>query len=285
MSATCISFASPISFGFAHHIRWESPRQIQRDLQHSFVIVYVKNGELTAKIYDKTFVAPAGSILILFRDFPFELYSNGQTQEYCSVQVFTDYTLSIMEDNEDFSPDFSGLALPVVTPPGSETEAIKKELFAIVSHLSISRENYAFSSAMALCGVLSKLDMLYREKLHKGKTAQSYWEYKIKRYVAEHISEKITLESLAVALGKTPNYLNGVFVKATGIGVHQYVNREKMQLVAMLMEMRGFSFSQACEHAGITDISHGYRLFKKYLGVTPSAYIDSERVKAIDSNE
>lgn len=278
MSATLISFKNQLSFGFAHHIHWEYPRQVQKDLQHSFVLVYVKSGELTAKIYNKTFVAPTGSILILFRDFPFELYStSGEAQEYCSVQVFTDYTFAMMEDNEDFPHGFSGLALPVVTPPCAETENIKKELFSIISHLSISRENYGFSSAMALCGVLSKLDMLYREKLHKGKSVQSYWEYKIKRYIAEHISEKITLESLAAALGKTPNYLNGVFVHAAGIGIHQYVNREKMQLVAMLIEMRGFSFSQACEHAGITDISHGYRLFKKHLGVTPNAYIDSER--------
>lgn len=278
MSATLITFNKQPEFGFAHHTHWENSRQIQTDLQHSFVLVYVKSGQLTAKIYDKAFVAEAGSLLILFRHFPFELYTtDGAPQDYCSIQVYTDYTFSLMEDNRDFPKTFSGLALPVVTPPSVEIEGIKRDIFSIISHLSISRETYGFYASMTLCGILSKLDMIYRQKLHKGKNASSYWEYKIKRYLADHISRQLSLEELAKALGKTPNYLNSVFTKATGISIHQYINREKMRLIATMMEMRGLTFQQACENVGITDLSHGYRLFKKHMGITPKAYMNSDR--------
>ena len=57
----------------------------------------------------------------------------------------------------------------------------------------------------------------------------------------------------------TPNYLNSVFSQSSGISVHQYINREKMQLAANLMETQNLSFAEACENVGITDLSHGYR--------------------------
>ncbi len=280
MSATLIAFQDMPKFGFAHHLYTEDSWQVQKDLQQSFVLVYVKSGHLTAQIYGRTFEAPAGSVLILFRHVPFRLSSNhGEPQDYCSIQVYADYTFDLMEDSEDFPCGFSGLALPVVTLPGSDTELIKKDMYAIVSTLSISRKLYGASAAMALCGILYKLDALYRQKLHRGKSAFSYWEDRIKRYLAGHMQEQITLAALAKAMDKTPNYLNSVFKQATGISIHQYINREKMRLAATLMETRELSFREACENVGINDLSHGYRLFKRHMGVTPKEYMSGEHLK------
>lgn len=280
MAATLIQFGDIPRFGFAHHLYTDQPRQIQKDLQRSFVLVYVKSGCLTARIYDRTVEATAGSVLVLFRHLPFELDSAPDTpQDYCSIQVYTDYSFTFLEDGEDFPAGFSGLALPILIPPGSEAESIKKDMYSIVSNLSVSRQAYSLSAAAALCGILARMDTLYRQKQHRGKSSSSYWEDKIKHYIADHIAESITLEDLAAAMDKTPNYLNGVFSRATGIGIHQYINREKIRLVTILMEDRGLCFREACENVGITDLSHGYRLFKRYTGITPKAYMEAERLK------
>ncbi len=280
MSATLITFQDIPKFGFAHHLYTEDPWQVQKDLQQSFVLVYVKSGHLTAQIYGRTFEAPAESVLILFRHVPFRLSSaEGCPQDYCSIQVYANYSFDFMEDSDDFPPGFSGLALPVVTLPGSDTEQIKKDMYAIVSTLSISRVLYGTSAAMALCGILFKLDAIYRQKLHRGRSAFSYWEDRIKRYLAGHMQEQITLASLAQVMDKTPNYLNSVFSQATGISIHQYINREKMRLAATLMETRQLTFRDACENVGINDLSHGYRLFKRHMGVTPKEYMSGEHLK------
>lgn len=279
LAATLISFASIPQFGFAHHVYTEDPGQSQTNLQRSFVLVYVKSGHLTAHIYNRTLEAPAGSVLILFRHVPFQLSSPWNTpQDYCSIQVYTDYSFAILEDGEDFPPDFAGLALPLVVPPGNEAELMKKDMLNIISSLSVSRERYSYSAAMTMCGILSRLDTFYRQKQHRGKSTSSYWEYKIKRYIADHIQRIVSLEELAAAMGKTPNYLNNVFSQAAGISIHQYMNREKMRLIAALMEDRGLTFRDACENVGITDLSHGYRLFKRYMGVTPKQYMSAERM-------
>ena len=280
MAATLIQFQNMPTFGFAHHLYTEDARQIQKDIHHSFVLVYVKSGHLTAQIYGRSFEAPAGSVLVLLRHVPFQLLSteNGP-QDYCSVQVYTDYSFGFLEDNEDFPENFTGLALPVVVMPGSDAELIKKDMYAIVSSLSVSAEAYQFSAAMTVCGILSQMDTLYRQKQHKGKSISLYWELKIKRHIADHIREHISLDTLANSMDKTPNYLNSVFSKATGVSIHQYINREKMRLVAALMEEQALTFGQACENVGITDLSHGYRLFKRHIGITPTEYLAAERLK------
>lgn len=280
MAATLIRFRNVPTFGFAHHLYTEDARQTQNDLQRSFVLVYVKSGHLTAQIYGRTFEAPAGCVLLLFRHVPFQLLSNGNApQDYCSVQVYADYSFDFLEDNEDFPESFTGLALPVVIPPGSDAELIKKDLYAIISSLSVSREAYCFSAAMSVCGILSRMDAIYRQKQHRGKSTSRYWELKIKSYIADHIRELISLDTLAQFMDKTPNYLNSVFSKAAGISIHQYINREKMRLVAALMEEQALTFGEACENVGITDLSHGYRLFRRHMGITPKEYLSAERLK------
>ena len=279
MAATLISFQQIPQFGFAHHVYTEDTRQIQKNIQRCFVLVYVKSGHLTAHIYDRSVEARAGSVLVLFRDMPFQLSAPRNTpQDYCSIQVYTDYSFDLLEDGEDFPPNFAGLALPLVVPPCHEAEIIKKDMLNIISVLSVSRELYGFSAAMTMGGILSRLDTFYRQKQHRGKSTSSYWEYKIKRYIADHIQSLISLEELAAAMGKTPNYLNNVFSGATGISIHQYMNREKMRLIAALMEDRGLTFQEACENVGIADLSHGYRLFKRHMGVTPKQYMAAERM-------
>ncbi len=278
MAATLISFQELPKFGFAHHLYTEEIRQIQNDIQRSFVLVYVKSGHLTVQIYDRIFEAPAGSVLVLFRHVPFQIFSaRGMPQDYCSIQIYTDYSVGFLDDNEDFPEDFAGLALPVVIPPGVDAELIKKDMYAIVSSLSISREVYSFSAATMVCGILSRIDALYRQKQHRGKSVSIYWEQRIKRYLADHMRETVSLESLAEVMDKTPNYLNSVFSKATGMSIHQYMNREKMRFAATLMETQGLAFREACENVGITDLSHGYRLFKRHMGVTPKEYLSAER--------
>ncbi len=280
MAATLVTFQNIPQFGFAHHVYTENICQVQKDIQHSFVLVYVKSGHLTARIYDRFIEAPAGSVLILFRHVPFQLSSPQHTpQDYCSVQVYTNYSFAFLEDREDFPSDFSGLALPLVVPPGNEAELLKKDMFSIISVLSVSRELYGFSAAMTLCGMLSRLDTYCRQKQHRGQSSSFYWEYKIKRYIADHIQSLVSLSELADAMDKTPNYLNNVFSRATGISIHQYMNREKIRLVIALMEDQGLSFREACENVGITDLSHGYRLFKRHMGVTPKEYLSAEHLK------
>ena len=104
-------------------------------------------------------------------------------------------------------------------------------------------------------------------------------EYKIKHFIANNISKELPLSKIAEAMGKTPNYLNSVFKDATGMGIHQYISRERVRTICELMQTQGIPFKKACECVSILDVSYGYRLFKKHTGVTPGAFLEGKHLE------
>lgn len=279
MFGALITFNDLPRIGFAHHFYMDNYRQKYVVGDRSFEIVYVKQGGIIAQLYDETFYIQPGSLFVLFRHLPVELRAaDGGQQAHCSVQILLDYSFSLLEHTEDLPENFNGLALPFVIQPGAEAESVKKELYTIVSQLGTSRESNALSASLMAGGILSKLDALFRQKLHTSQKASSLLDYKIKRYVAEHIHQEIPMSELAHALEKTPNYLNSVFKACEGISLHKYIIREKVRLIGELMENKGLSFQIACENVAISDISYGYRLFKKHMGVTPKTYLAGRRL-------
>lgn len=280
MAGALIHLTELPKMGFAHHFYTENYSESRYGHQKGIEIVYVKEGAITAELYGKTYEILPGSCFVLLRHLPYRLYGQpGAVHTHCSVQLMVDYTYQPFEDTDVLPEDFDGLVLPVIVPPCRETELIRKELYALISDAGMPDENRQFASSLAMCGILSKLDAFYRQQLHSERSTSSFWEYRIKRYVAEHIHHPILLEDLATALEKTPNYLNRVFRESTGISIHQYINREKMQRVAELLSNKDISFATACESVAIPDVSHGYRLFKKHMGVTPGTYLAGKRLK------
>ena len=92
-------------------------------------------------------------------------------------------------------------------------------------------------------------------------------------------SWSVFLHILAKQQDISPGYLATVFKKETGITIGQYINSEKIRLISELMNNKGLSFRLACESVGIADVSYGYRLFKKQMGLTPGEYKETSIIK------
>ncbi len=276
MSYAALGFTAVPRIGFAHHFHMDAYRQTHRRSENSLEIVYVKEGAVILQACGQQWTVQPGSVMLLFRSVPFCLFSaDGQPHKHCSVQLQLEYQLTILTDDQPPGTEFDGLLVPLVLPPCSEAENIKKELYTIVSDIGISRKKREFSAALTVMGILARLDQLQRQQATVGSTA-SILEYKIKQYIVRHIHKDITLGDLARALEKTPNYLNSVFRASTGTSIHRYINGEKVRLIAEMMERREISFKSACESVAITDVSYGYRLFKKHMGVTLRTYLSGE---------
>ena len=61
------------------------------------------------------------------------------------------------------------------------------------------------------------------------------------------------------------------------MGIHQYINKEKVRIISEIISERKLPFKKACESVGIEDVSYGYRMFKKHTGLTPSQFTDSQQ--------
>lgn len=276
MHGIYLKFDEIPQIGFAHHFHTENYSQKYNIKDDSFELVYVKTGGIIATLYGKNYDIQPQSILVLFRCLPIRLRAKDNSpQTHCTVQIKVKGQIEFVDDNFPLpSEDSNGIILPFIIPPCSENEAIKKELYSIISNIGSLGDKGKFTSSLCAMGILSKLDNMYRQKLYAKRSKASLLEYKIKHYISENISNNFTISDIAQEIGKTPNYLNSIFKEINGMGIRQYINGEKIRIICEILKVREVSFKKACENVAIYDISYGYRLFKKHTGVTPSDFMN-----------
>ena len=205
--------------------------------------------------------------MTLFRHLPITLFSkNSLLQTHCSIQLIMDYECILMDKVTTAPTNREAIILPFITPVCSETETVKKALFALVSDLGTEKTEGGLSAGLTGASILLKLSKILMKRLSNMQSAPSLLEYRIRKYIAANIGEKISLEDLSKSLKRTPNYFNHVFREENGMSIHRYINQERARIIAELIQAKGLSFRIACENAGVSDISYGYRLFKKHMG-------------------
>lgn len=94
----------------------------------------------------------------------------------------------------------------------------------------------------------------------------------VRKYVYEHLSEKITLRQLSELYHYHPNYFVYRFQKETNYTPYQCILSARMQFAASLI-FRGESVVEAARQTGYADASSLARSFKRYYGMSPSDYV------------
>lgn len=274
MAGINITLHSLPEIGFAHHFYADSYQQAYGIQDNSFEIVYIKSGRLAVRLDDHVFEAAPGSVFILCRQFPFQLYTMDNTpHSHCSIQLRGSFHATVFKTAAEGTGSLPGLLLPLVLPSCVEAERIGRTLHRIIARLQASRTVNAQSCALSAMGILADLDSSFREQLSKSQPSSVLLSNRVKEYIDSHLHQDMTLAQLSVRLGRSANYLNTLFKQVNGIPIRQYINRRKAILIAELMVNKSADFRTACENAAITDIAYGYRLFKKQLGTTPQQYI------------
>ena len=86
------------------------------------------------------------------------------------------------------------------------------------------------------------------------------------------LAADLSLSTLAAAQNISPAYLSTVFKKETGKTITEYVNSERMELAAHLLENSRLQVQTVAQHCGIMDVHYFSKLFKKHTGQTPRQY-------------
>lgn len=275
MLAGLLKFDKIPKIGFTHHYYSEHYCNYYSKKKSSFEIVYINKGTIKVEFKENIFYAKEGSILVLFRHLPIKLSSlYDSPQEHCTIQIVLDYDFELIDDENCFSAN--GVILPFITKPCNETEELKKDLYDITYKLSLLSDEQDFICSLKAISIIKKLDEIARSKhnLSTSACADNICA-SIKNYVNDNIAQKISLSDVALFLGKTPNYINAVFKKAEGITINHYICKEKVHLISYMIQKENIPFPLACKQVGITDVSYGYRIFKKIIGITPKEFLKS----------
>jgi len=101
---------------------------------------------------------------------------------------------------------------------------------------------------------------------------RDYVEF-VKKYIEEHYMKEIQLGDLALVAHVSSSYLSVRFKKEVGCSFTEYLVRFRMNKAKEFMEREQMTCKEAAEQSGYVDYVQFSKMFKKYIGMTPSYFL------------
>lgn len=150
----------------------------------------------------------------------------------------------------------------------------------IVSGIFQNKSN-GYRSLYELTSVEQILDWLklFRDGLCKSfatynKDYKNHIVINVKKYINDHIEERLTLNKVAEAFNISPNYLSVLFSKYNDTGFSDYINQSKIEAAKKMMADGNLKVYEISDLLGFESAFYFSRVFKKITGVSPRDYMN-----------
>lgn len=269
-----ITFTSLPDIGFAmRHYTMHYSANYGSNFKKRIEIVYVNSGGINLKLNGMKINAPEGSVVVLFRHLPISTETVGEGIHSHDTVLGEFDDLDFVLGDDDSSLDQCRLEIPFVTMPSAKTEKIGIELRRLVSDMTEDREHKSFCAAVSFVSILKELADIYAVENGISAKVTEKNVLRIIEYIENNIGSAVTIADIACHIGRSSNHTGQLFKKHMGMTLTEYINLCKMKKVATLIKEQGISFNDACASVSLCDVSYGYRLFKKHIGLTPGGFI------------
>lgn len=111
----------------------------------------------------------------------------------------------------------------------------------------------------------------HMEKRSDNRTIESITA--VKEYINKHLSEELSLDTVAGKVFLSPKYLSKIFKEETGKNYIEYVTEKRMEKALELMENRNMTIEQIANTVGYGTTAYFIKKFKEKNGYTPKNYI------------
>ena len=101
--------------------------------------------------------------------------------------------------------------------------------------------------------------------------------HRIMRYISDHLSEELTQESVAHALGISTSHLSHFFAEKLQINFRQYINANRIARARLLMRDTSYTLTMVSDACGYQNMRTFRRAFLRELGCLPSEYLTTLR--------
>lgn len=155
----------------------------------------------------------------------------------------------------------------------SNGEQIVSEIFK--EKKSNYRSLYELTSVDQILGWLTIFrDGLCRSFARHNKDYKNHIVINVKKYIHEHVEEKLTLNKVAELFNISPNYLSVLFSKYNDTGFTDYINQSKVEAAKKMIEKGDLKIYEISDILGFESAFYFSRVFKKVTGVSPRNYIN-----------
>lgn len=149
----------------------------------------------------------------------------------------------------------------------------------IVSEI-FKNHNNGYRSLYELTTVEQILDWLkiFRDGLCEvfsthNKDYKNHIVINVKKYINEHVEEKLTLNKVAEVFNISPNYLSVLFSKHNDVGFSDFINQCKIEAAKKMMTDSDYKIYEISDILGFESAFYFSRVFKKVTGLAPRDYI------------
>lgn len=95
------------------------------------------------------------------------------------------------------------------------------------------------------------------------------------QYVADHVYERMSVESVAKEIGVSASHLTALFHRQMNLSPGEYIRRVKLEESKTLIRKGDMNFSQIAAALSYSTIHHFSRQFKEHFGISPTEYSKS----------
>lgn len=92
------------------------------------------------------------------------------------------------------------------------------------------------------------------------------------QYINEHLSEKLSLDSIAKECSLSKRYLMKLFHDSLHVTVNDYINLIRINRAMEELSEEDCSLTLLAHRLGFSSVQYFTTVFKKYAGVTPKKY-------------
>ena len=184
-----------------------------------------------------------------------------------TLSLDTGHFCIIFSLEKDTLPDYSDTI-------SNALEQISAMLFNYYSVTIHAGTGSAVSSPMQTADSFKEAKQLF---LQVSETQSSDHKHHIvanvKKYIQEHIEEKLTLNKVAKEFNISSNYLSILFSKHSDIGFSDYINQMKVEAAKEMMADGNYKIYEISDKLGFESAFYFSRVFKKVTGMSPRDYM------------
>ena len=260
------------------HYREPRPNTVEVHHHDFYEVYYLLRGQVEYWVDGRIIRMTPGDLLLIN---PMELHrpmlqGDDQVYERIVLWINKEYMESLSSDGVDLSSCFD-ITLPghthLIRPAAPDRSALTARMSELV------REFYSGEFGGELCAYglfLQFMVQLNRMALHTEPRPEdteqlSALVQNALQYIADHLSDSMTVESIASELYVSKYYLSHAFTKEVGVSVYRYIMIRRLLMARQLLAA-GESAGQVCRNCGFSDYASFYRAFKSEYGISPREF-------------
>ena len=192
------------------------------------------------------------------------------------LSVTTELLDKLSDEETDLVKSFNTVPFEcAVIDASTETTMLIKNILKKLVYLKEDSFEFAnnlyIKSMLSIVLVLILRSCIYAEPKQKIKKSKPFLIDDIFSYINNHITEEISLDDLEREFYVSKFHISREFKKATGITLHRYIVKAKLDLCKKLIE-EGNTIIDVAHICGIGSYNNLFRAFKKEFGITPKEY-------------